>query len=192
MDQSANLLVSSYGFLPSSVTLVSFLVLALVVLFAVAYRRIAAQARQLRLSEERHRLLFDRSLAGVYESTLDGRLLDCNDAFAAILGFATREECLTRQVLDLYSTPAEREPFLNRIRQEQRLQSFEACLQRRDGSRIWVLENASLLGGKDGGSRRSRARSSTSRSASRPKRRCIGRWKPPRPPTGPRASSSPT
>jgi PAS domain S-box-containing protein len=128
------------------------LVLALAVLFALAYRRISAQSRELGASEERHRLLFNRSLAGVYESTLDGRLLDCNDAFAAILGFSNREECLTRQVLDLYSTPAEREPFLSRLRQDQRLSSFEACLKRRDGSRIWVLENASLVGGKHGAS----------------------------------------
>ncbi len=45
----------------------------------------------LRLSEKRYRAL-DRSLAGVYRTTLDGRILECNEAFARIFGFASRAE----------------------------------------------------------------------------------------------------
>ena len=38
--------------------------------------------KALRQSEQRYRLLFDRNLAGLFHSTLDGRILDCNESFA--------------------------------------------------------------------------------------------------------------
>jgi PAS domain-containing protein len=43
-------------------------------------------------SEKRYRLLFERSLAGVYRPTLAGCFLDCNAAFYQMLGYASREE----------------------------------------------------------------------------------------------------
>ena len=40
----------------------------------------------LRESERKYRLLFERNVAGVFLSRLDGRILDCNDAFVHMLG----------------------------------------------------------------------------------------------------------
>jgi len=48
-------------------------------------------------SEERRRLLFEHHLLGVYRSTLDGRILDCNESFARIFGFASRAGILARR-----------------------------------------------------------------------------------------------
>jgi PAS domain-containing protein len=48
----------------------------------------------LRTSEQRYRRLFEQSLLGVYRSTVDGRLLDCNDAFVRIYGYNSRAEML--------------------------------------------------------------------------------------------------
>ena len=44
----------------------------------------------LRASEERYRILFEQDVAGVLRSTLDGRILDCNESFARILGYGSR------------------------------------------------------------------------------------------------------
>jgi PAS domain S-box-containing protein len=113
-------------------------------------RRMAAQARVARLSEERYRLLFNRSRAGCYQSTMDGRLLDCNDSLARILGYGSRAECLERQVTEVYADPREREPFLAALKEHGFLSDFENRLRRRDGRPVWVLENASLLESQDG------------------------------------------
>ena len=56
----------------------------------------------LRLSEKRYRALFERNLAGVYRSTLEGRILDCNESFARIFGYASREEVLRQAAWDFY------------------------------------------------------------------------------------------
>src|SRR5436305_10259701 len=59
--------------------------------------------RSLRGSEQRHRLLFERNVAGVYRTTIDGRILECNAAMAGILGFSSREELMEQAAGDLRS-----------------------------------------------------------------------------------------
>ncbi len=99
----------------------------------------------LRASERRYRLLFERNLAGLYRTTVGGRILDCNSAFARILGYPSREDVLKISALDLYSDPGDRDSFLSRLTQQRVLVNFELCLRRRDGSPVWVLANESLL-----------------------------------------------
>ena len=96
-------------------------------------------------SERRYRLLFERNLAGLYRTTLDGKILDCNSAFARILGYPSREDVLKVTALDLYSDPGDRESFVARLKQQRVLVNFEVCLRRRDGSPVWVLANESLM-----------------------------------------------
>jgi len=101
----------------------------------------------LRESEKRYRLLFERNLAGVYRSTLDGRILECNEAFARIFGYASREEILGGSAAQLYETAEARDEFVELLRREGHLLNHEARGRRKDGSRITFLENVSLLEG---------------------------------------------
>ncbi len=50
--------------------------------------------RAIRESEKRYRLLFERNLAGVFRTTLGGRVLECNQATASIFGYDSPEEIL--------------------------------------------------------------------------------------------------
>jgi diguanylate cyclase (GGDEF)-like protein/PAS domain S-box-containing protein len=105
----------------------------------------------LRSSEQRYRLLFERNLAGLFRTTLDGRILDCNSAFARILGYSSRDDVLKVSALDLYADPSDRESFLARLARQRVLVNFELCLKRRDGTTVWVLANESLLEPEGGG-----------------------------------------
>ena len=108
-------------------------------------RRAAEDA--LRASEARYRLLFERNLAGVYRGTLEGRLLDCNDSFARIYGYTSREEALAVSALDLYRDPAGRDELVSALRMTGHVINFESQGRRKDGTAVWVLENASLVRG---------------------------------------------
>ena len=55
-------------------------------------RFLHVQEDSLRASERRYRQAFEENLAGMYRTTLDGRLLECNVAFARILGRATPDD----------------------------------------------------------------------------------------------------
>ncbi|MCS6851416.1 MAG: PAS domain S-box protein [Gemmataceae bacterium] len=102
----------------------------------------------LRASERRYRLLFERNLAGVFRAALNGRILDCNEAFARTFGFESREELLTS---DWSECPwCIGGDVLAQLRERQSLANVETCLRRRDGGLVWVLENINLLTGDDG------------------------------------------
>lgn len=99
-----------------------------------------------RRSEERYRLLFDRNFAGVFRTRLDdGRILDCNDSFVRILGFASRAEAMGHSALDLYADATDRDTLLRRLRSEPLVTNYEVRLRGRDGAVIWILGNASVL-----------------------------------------------
>jgi PAS domain S-box-containing protein len=101
----------------------------------------------LRASEERYRTLFDRNLAGVYRSSLDGRLLECNESFARIFGFASRQDALGESATALYPRPADRAAFVEKLQASGLLVNHESEGRRRDGSPVWMLENAHLVEG---------------------------------------------
>jgi PAS domain S-box-containing protein len=107
-------------------------------------------ANQLREAEERYRLLFERNQAGVYRSTLEGHLLECNDAFMRIFGFGTREEALEKRTTSLYVDPADRTRLLDRLLKDGKAANEEFLVRRRDGSPRWVLASTSLFRNADG------------------------------------------
>ncbi len=115
-----------------------------------ALRNFVQIEEALRLSEKRYRALFERNLAGVYRSTLEGRILDCNESFARIFGYASREEVLQQAAWDFYLKPEDRQAALAKLLERQSLTNYELCLKRKDGSKVWVLESENLLEGPDG------------------------------------------
>ncbi len=135
--------VSSLG--AAGISIVTAVVLGIVAITSLLDRKLSAQAVQFAASEERYRLLFERSLAAVYRSTLDGAVLDCNDACAKVLGYESRLELLALRARVDYFDPARRYAYISELSQHRHLTNFEALLRRRDDRPVWVLENASLV-----------------------------------------------
>jgi two-component system, sensor histidine kinase and response regulator len=132
------------------ITLTTLAVLAIVSLSSIADRKYSAQSRELEAAEKRYRLLFQRSLAGVLRTALDGKILDCNDACARIFGFDSCEEMLSTRIDDRYENPADRTPFIARLKEAGSLANYEQRLQRKDGSPVWILASTSVVEGKNG------------------------------------------
>src|SRR5262249_55972081 len=128
----------------SAVTVVLF---GMAIITSVVDRRFSAQQRELESSEERYRLLFERSLAGVYQTTLDGKLLDCNEACARMLGYRSREHCLARFSVEQHVAPDVRARFIDELTEHGTLTAFESYFKRQDGAPVWALETATLLPG---------------------------------------------
>lgn len=105
----------------------------------------------LRESETRYRLLFERNPAAVYRCTLEGKLLDCNEAFARIAGCESREDALRFPVSQFYLPPETRASVVAELRERGSLGDFELCAKRKDGTPVWILANLTFLAGENGG-----------------------------------------
>jgi diguanylate cyclase (GGDEF)-like protein/PAS domain S-box-containing protein len=115
-------------------------------IFASAIER-SRTLRALRASEQRHRLLFERNLAGVYHNALDGRMIQCNDAMSQMLGYDSKEEFLQLNARELYFDPSERDTFLDAIRSQGGIRNVEICLRHKSGRPVWLLESVHILAG---------------------------------------------
>ncbi len=81
-------------------------------------------------------------LAGTFLTTVDGRVLSCNEAFAQILGLGSREEACRGNARSLYHDPASRAQYLAALRRQKRLTHYESTMTRPDGTKLSMLENA--------------------------------------------------
>jgi diguanylate cyclase (GGDEF)-like protein/PAS domain S-box-containing protein len=102
------------------------------------------RVKVVRASAERFKQLFDRNPAGEYRANPAGGVLDCNEACARMLGFASRAELMANGVSEIYGTESEWQTMVSRLRDQGSLASFETAVRRADGSELWVLMNASM------------------------------------------------
>jgi len=104
-------------------------------------------AKSLRDSEQRYGRLFEQSLAGIYRTTPNGQILECNEAFARLYGYESRQDLLDQSAVALYESAESRQRFLAALRERGTLVGVEWRQRRKDGSLFWTLEHASLLPG---------------------------------------------
>ena len=91
----------------------------------------------LRESEEKYRALFDQSIAPISLFRADGSLIDANDAWLGLFGYA-REDIPRLSAYDLYYDPSERDQTLRRALAEGRLVDDEARMRKSDGTPVDV------------------------------------------------------
>ena len=96
-------------------------------------------------SEQRYRLLFEHNLVGVFRTTPEGKYLDCNEAYARIFGYASREEALAGTPAELYVNPETRVERLAMLRKQRTITNLESVQRRKDGNLIWILQNVTLM-----------------------------------------------
>ncbi len=106
--------------------------------------------REREASELRYRMLFERNVAGVFRTTIDGRILDCNDALVHYLGYDSRDDLMAHPAWDLYHQRSDREWFLNLLQENKPLLNLRIPFRRKDGTSLLGVVSASLVPGDDG------------------------------------------
>jgi diguanylate cyclase (GGDEF)-like protein/PAS domain S-box-containing protein len=88
--------------------------------------------------------LYALDMVAIYRQTLDGRLLDCNDACARMLGYDNRDELLSLGRFT-YVNSSDSLSIVAALPDLNRLQNVELAIRRKDGSVVWVLQNLKLV-----------------------------------------------
>ena len=91
------------------------------------------------------RELFDGDLTGNFVASADGTLLECNPAFARMLGFASIDEALATSATAILGGDVNWRGFVAGVVRERRLRQHELALQTRDGAQVHVLVSATGL-----------------------------------------------
>jgi PAS domain S-box-containing protein len=76
-------------------------------------------------------------------------MLECNRAFAQMMGYASPAEVLAQPAVAFHEDARAREAFLEQLRREGSLVNHEMKLRRKDGTDLWVIENVSVLRAED-------------------------------------------
>jgi diguanylate cyclase (GGDEF)-like protein len=93
---------------------------------------------------ERNRTLYDRSQCGLFLSSLDGTLLDCNEALARMSLRGTSQAMIGTSTVACYADPAERDLWIRDILRDGSIENRELHLIRPDGTAWIALINAKL------------------------------------------------
>ena len=116
----------------------------------VAVSEAAQRERQqveeaLRQAEQKYRSIFENAVEGIFQTTPDGQYQACNPALASIYGYESPEELLTTLTdieRQLYVEPYRRYEFIKQLHTCDSVSDFESQVYRKDGSIIWISENA--------------------------------------------------
>ncbi|HXK16826.1 MAG TPA: PAS domain S-box protein [Polyangiaceae bacterium] len=100
----------------------------------------------------RYRLLLEHLNVGVFVSTLDGRMLECNERTVQMSG-ESRESLLNKDLSTHYENPDDRARLVAELRGTGSVRNFETWTVHRDGTRVASSMNAVLAPiGPDGSS----------------------------------------
>lgn len=105
----------------------------------------------LKASEARYRELYENVVAGVFQSTPDGKFMSANPALVRLLGYENEDELLGLDIgRDLYMYPEDRGNWVTSIQQAGEIRNAELVLKRKDGRKIVVLENSRAVRNEQG------------------------------------------
>lgn len=108
-------------------------------------KSLAKAYQKLEAAEAKYRSIFENAGKGIFQSTPDGRYITANPALARIYGYAQPEEVTTNFTdikHQLYIDPNRRAEFIRLIEEFGRVSDFESQIYRKDGSIVWISENA--------------------------------------------------
>lgn len=120
------------------------------------YTAIKARTQQLRQdlesAEFKYRSIFENSIEGIFQTTVDGHYLIANPMLAHIYGYESVEQLISSitNIQKLYVDPNRRHEFINLMQLQNTVSGFESQVYRRDRSKIWISENVRAMRNAEG------------------------------------------
>ncbi|OYU96231.1 MAG: hypothetical protein CFE21_07420 [Bacteroidetes bacterium B1(2017)] len=100
--------------------------------------------RKEKLKERSYLTIMDNISEGLYQSTINGSFIYCNDAFAKIFGYGGKEELLnsvSNISKELYTNSTQRQELMDRLNNEGKVVGYEATVYKKNKDIIWIRIN---------------------------------------------------
>ncbi|MCP4671484.1 MAG: response regulator [Desulfobacula sp.] len=107
----------------------------------------------LKISEKKYRDIFESGVSGIYQTTLQGNLLNVNPKMASIFGYESSDSMI-KEISDVgkqvYVDPLYRDKLIKKILQDDIVPDLEAQVYKKNREKIWALINARAVKNKNG------------------------------------------
>ena len=97
---------------------------------------------------EAYKSLVENVNIGIFQTTVDGRLIQANNSFVRILGYKSMKEIINMPVQNLYKDPKDRERFISILKTQGQISNFEVFSTKADNSIAWGSLSAAYVRGK--------------------------------------------
>ena len=111
---------------------------------------LARHEADLRASVARYRVLFERNFVGMFRMRPDGTVVECNEAFARILGYRSAAEASRHNAREFYAGAGVRDEVVRWLAATGSVEEFEAEARRHDGSVVPVMMSVRRVVEADG------------------------------------------
>ena len=104
-------------------------------------------------AEKKYRDIFDGALEGIFQTSLDGKLLTANPALVEMLGYEPQDYSKAMGgdfVPDVWVDSGGRSRYLQLLEERKVVRGYECRLKRKDGSLIWISLSARRIYAADG------------------------------------------
>lgn len=94
-------------------------------------------------SEKKYRNIFENSVEGMFQMSLEGKLTTVNLALIKMLGYSSPEELYRLEVYkDIYKNPKDGETFRKLLERSGKIRNYRVSLKKQDGTEIIVRMNS--------------------------------------------------
>ena len=98
------------------------------------------------LLEEKYKNIFENTSEGLYQSTLDGKLITVNPAFVKMLGYDSKKELLEKSIQNnIYQDPESRKKYIKILLEEKSVAAYEKVLKTKNGDKIYTIGSSRLI-----------------------------------------------
>lgn len=96
-------------------------------------------------SEKKYKQLFDKNMAGVFQTELSGDLINFNEAFIDIFGYKDSNEVFQLTADDFYFSNEDREEYINELQKRGSITNYFVKLKKKNGDLIWANLNSNIV-----------------------------------------------
>ncbi len=101
-------------------------------------------------SARRYAEFFDSLPAPIFRTTIEGKIVYCNFAFADLFGFDSALDLIDYPVIEFYRNKKDRGNLIHAVMQTGRINDLLVALKKKDGTPIWCAITAKAILDDDG------------------------------------------
>ncbi len=113
-------------------------------------QKVKERTKELEESEENYRNLLNNIDVGFYQVTLDGQMINLNQAHKIILGYEPTDNLKNKDVRMFWHYPEQREEYINQLLKKGSVKDYICHSLTKDGKEIIVQLNSHLIQDKEG------------------------------------------